>query len=122
MRKPAKTLEARMAEILAVINPSFKREYRFSRDAIGNPSKGIRVALDRAGLKDWRFDFAYPQYMIAVEVEGGVFSKGRHTRGVGYSNDREKYNHAQLLCWKVYGFTVIQMDDAYEFLLKAIPK
>ena len=53
----------------------------------------------------FRFDFAWPDRMMAVEVEGGVWSGGRHTRGKGYTRDLEKYNLATLHGWKVYRFT-----------------
>ena len=53
----------------------------------------------------FRFDFAWPQLHIAVEVEGGVWTGGRHTRGKGYTRDLEKYNLATLHGWKVYRFT-----------------
>jgi very-short-patch-repair endonuclease len=53
----------------------------------------------------FRFDFAWPDRMMAVEVEGGVFSGGRHTRGMGYTRDLEKYNLATLHGWRVFRFT-----------------
>ena len=53
----------------------------------------------------FRFDFAWPDRMMAVEIEGGVWSGGRHTRGKGYTRDLEKYNLATLHGWKVYRFT-----------------
>ena len=37
-------------------------------------------------------DFYDPTNRIAYEIEGGVFSGGRHTRGVGFIKDCEKYN------------------------------
>lgn len=49
----------------------------------------------------WRFDFAWPQHKIALEVEGGVWTKGRHTRGAGFMADIEKYNEAACLGWRV---------------------
>jgi len=49
----------------------------------------------------WRFDFAWPSLMLAVEVEGGTWVKGRHTRGSGYAGDAEKYNEAALRGWMV---------------------
>jgi len=53
----------------------------------------------------FRFDFAWPDRMIAMEVEGGVWSGGRHTRGKVYSRDLENYNLVILRGWKVYRFT-----------------
>jgi very-short-patch-repair endonuclease len=50
----------------------------------------------------WRFDFVVLGIdKVAIEVEGGIFSKGRHTRGSGYIGDMEKYNEAALMGWKV---------------------
>lgn len=50
----------------------------------------------------WRFDFALPARKIAVEINGGVWVKGRHTRGRGYLDDREKVNAATALGWRVF--------------------
>lgn len=49
----------------------------------------------------WRFDYAVPAYKIALEVEGGVWSGGRHTSPKGFLADMEKYNAAALLGWVV---------------------
>lgn len=51
--------------------------------------------------RKWRFDYAWPDKMIALEVEGGVWSKGRHTRPSGFIGDMEKYNAAAVLGWRV---------------------
>ncbi len=49
----------------------------------------------------WRFDFAWPSVLVAVEVEGGVWSGGRHGRGSGFIGDCEKYGEAAVLGWRV---------------------
>ena len=49
----------------------------------------------------WRFDYAIPSHKIALEVEGGVFIGGRHTRSKGFLGDMEKYNEAARLGWTV---------------------
>lgn len=55
--------------------------------------------------RKWRFDLAWPELLIAVEVEGGIWVGGRHVRGEGYEADCEKYNEAQLAGWMVLRFT-----------------
>lgn len=49
----------------------------------------------------WRFDLAWPDQRLAVEVEGGIWTNGRHTRGAGMEEDMRKYNAAALLGWRV---------------------
>lgn len=51
--------------------------------------------------RKWRFDFAWPELKVALEVEGGVWVGGRHTRGKGYLADCIKYNHAAADGWCV---------------------
>lgn len=53
----------------------------------------------------WRFDYAIPEHKIAVEVEGGVWTGGRHTRPQGFLGDIEKYNTATLMGWRVFRTT-----------------
>ena len=53
------------------------------------------------GTRKWRFDYAWPKLMVALEVEGGVWMRGRHTRGSGFVKDMEKYNEAALMGWTV---------------------
>ncbi|BDR13156.1 endonuclease domain-containing protein [Vibrio sp. STUT-A11] len=70
----------------------------------------------------WRFDFAYPEQQLAVEVEGGTWAGGRHTRGSGYEKDCEKYNEAALRGWSVLRFTgsMIKSGKAVETLKEAL--
>ena len=49
----------------------------------------------------WRFDYAFPEYKVAIELEGGIWIQGRHTRPQGHKNDMEKYTEASLLGWKI---------------------
>lgn len=70
----------------------------------------------------WRFDFAWPEQKVAVEVEGGTWSVtdargrqvgigGRHVRGVGFENDCEKYAEALCLGWVVIRVTSRQVRE-----------
>jgi len=67
--------------------PRHEREYRF------HPKRR------------WRFDFAWPDVLIAAEAEGGTWTGGRHVRGAGFEKDCEKYNAAAVLGWRVFRFT-----------------
>lgn len=49
----------------------------------------------------WRFDFAFPDDRVAVEVQGGIFIQGRHSRGAALLKEWEKLNHAAMLGWRV---------------------
>jgi len=59
----------------------------------------------------WRFDYAWPEQMLALEIEGGVWSGGRHVRGKGFLGDMEKYNAAALAGWRVLRVTPGQLVD-----------
>lgn len=62
-------------------------------------------------VRRWRFDYAHESLKIAVEVEGGIWSKGRHTRGKGYIADCEKYNAAQILGYRVLRYSPNQIVE-----------
>lgn len=55
--------------------------------------------------RKWRFDFALVENKLAIEVEGGTHSNGRHVRGATYSKDCEKYNTASAQGWTLFRFT-----------------
>ena len=65
------------------------------------PEREYRFAPPRR----YRADFAYPERKLLIEVEGGVWTRGRHTRGAGYTSDAEKYNLATVKGWRVLRFT-----------------
>jgi very-short-patch-repair endonuclease len=86
--KSRSDLEDKLAfQIRAVGLPAPIREYRF------HP------------VRKWRFDFAYPEKGIAIEIHGGIFISGRHNRPIGFAKDCEKYSHAALAGFRVLHFT-----------------
>ena len=52
----------------------------------------------------WRLDYYHAPTQTAVELEGGLFSGGRHTRAAGFLGDCEKYNAAAMM-----GITVLRL-------------
>lgn len=55
-------------------------------------------------MRRWRFDYALPAFRVAVEIEGGVWTGGRHTSSVGFLKDIEKYNTATAMGWSLLRF------------------
>ncbi|MND75930.1 hypothetical protein D3C80_675650 [compost metagenome] len=55
--------------------------------------------------RKWRFDYAWEEQKLALEIHGGIHSGGRHTRGRGFVEDRAKMNEATLLGWTVLEVT-----------------
>ena len=79
-----------------------EEDFLFHIKAIGlsEPEREYRFHPKRR----WRFDFAWPDLKIAVEIEGGVWTGGRHVRGAGFVKDCEKYNAAVEEGWRVLRF------------------
>lgn len=57
----------------------------------------------RADFRLWKRDESSGK--VLVEIEGAIYSRGRHTRGAGYQADLDKYNHATALGYKVFRFS-----------------
>ena len=85
--------EARFALLLKADGIPFERHYRF------HPNR------------KWPADFHILETLLLVEVEGGVFIRGRHSRGVGFTDDCEKYAEAMCLGYTVLRVTPAQVDS-----------
>jgi len=90
--------------------------------------------------RKWRFDYAIPEHMIAIEVEGATYKKttyrdkktgekvtvmgGRHNIGEGYLKDMEKYNTAAMAGWRVFRVTPADLmkSKTLDMLKSAIEK
>lgn len=79
--------EETLALQLKAYKVNFEREYRFCPE------------------RRWRADFYLPDYNLLVEVEGAIWTGGRHTRPKGFLADIEKYNTAQSLGFKILRVT-----------------
>ena len=53
----------------------------------------------------WRFDYAFPALKVAIEIDGAVWTLGRHNRPAGYLADMEKLNTAASMGWLVLRFS-----------------
>lgn len=71
------------------------REYKFALESIG---------------REWRLDFAWPDKLVAVEIDGNAWNTkggGRH----GRDEDREKLNVAATMGYRVFHFSPKQLAD-----------
>lgn len=94
-KKAASSLEDDAAALLAALGlPPPVREHFFAKP-------------DRK----WRFDLAYPTLLIAFEIEGGHWIRGRHQRPLGFEADCEKYSNAAARGWIVLRFTSTMLKD-----------
>lgn len=59
----------------------------------------------------WRLDWAWVPNKIALEIDGGIWTYGRHTRAAGFLKDMEKMNEAALLGWLVIHVTPEEFKD-----------
>lgn len=85
--------EAKLARELKALKIDFEQEFYFHPD------------------RKWRADFHLIGKKILVEVEGGIWSGSRHTRGKGYIGDMEKYNAATMLGYQVIRFSTEQVKS-----------
>lgn len=83
----------------------------FQMRAIGLPTPERELPFAKDAGRGWRFDFAWPPEQLALEVEGGTRSGGRHVRHKGYEGDCEKYNDAALAGWRVLRVTTSMVRD-----------
>jgi very-short-patch-repair endonuclease len=90
----------------------------------------LAVQLEQAGIdyirefqfhdsRKWRADFSVEPIeaaRILVEIDGGSWVAGRHTRGTGFEKDAEKLNAAAELGFRVLRYTprMIESGEALD--------
>ena len=72
--------------------------------------------------RKFRFDFAWLEHKLLVEVNGGTYTQGAHSTGQGIRRDYEKSNLATLAGWRVLSFDgkSVKSGEAVEVIRKAL--
>lgn len=87
--------EAALVQQLKTLKIEFEQEFQFHT------------------TRKWRADFHINNTKLLIEVEGGIWSGGRHTRGKGYLGDMEKYNAATMMGFQVLRFSTEQVKSGF---------
>ncbi len=103
---PAASLRARARKLMAEQRSSVFRAL-CKREGVPLPTEEYHFAKPQ---RNWRFDFAWIEQRVALEVEGGAWTRGRHTRASGFIEDMVKYNHATSLGWRVFRCVPSELD------------
>lgn len=90
--------EAKLVQQLKALKIDFVQEFQFH------------------DKRKWRADFHISNTKLLIEVEGGIWSNGRHTRGKGYLGDMEKYNTATMMGYQVLRFSTEQVKSGLAIL------
>ena len=78
--------------------PAEKFEYVFGRDMYRSLWKHARFEHEFCESRKWRFDYAWPGNLLAVEIDGFGFGHQAQQR---IAENNEKRNHAVTLGWRV---------------------
>lgn len=83
--------------------------------------KALKIPFEREVKlipdRRFRFDFVFERVKLAVEVDGGVWTSGRHTRGKGWEADAEKSALAAALGYRVIHFSGPQVNRGEAFTM-----
>ncbi|MDH2653939.1 hypothetical protein QDR54_13675 [Acinetobacter baumannii] len=106
---------SRKAKRIDGVITSYLEEIFLNQLIANNLTVGMKRELQFRTDRKWRFDFAWVEERIAVEIQGGVWmgKSGSHTSRKGLNNDCEKRNEAVIDGWRVLHFTSDQVHSEY---------
>jgi hypothetical protein len=96
------------------LEATFEQQLRATFGLDPHPAFRWQTEYRFAQPRLYRFDFAWPGLLVAVEIEGGIWNGGRHTRARGFIEDARKYNLAAEMGWTVlrYPGTIVNSGEA----------
>lgn len=87
--------------------------------AMGGPE--LTPEFRFSDTRKWRLDYFHAASMTAIELEGGIFCRGRHSRPKGMQGDCDKYNFAASIGIFVFRLTTGQVtQDRVQQILRTI--
>jgi hypothetical protein len=85
-------------------------------------TRGIQVEFLAIPGRKLRWDIAWPERRLLVEIQGGIWRKGGHSTGTGITRDCEKANLATLAGWRILSVTSahISSGQALQWIQQAL--
>jgi hypothetical protein len=105
-------LEDQFLSLWQAHNPQLVLEREFSDIDAWEKDYQERYAKSKRS-KRYRLDFAHLLSRTGVEVQGGVYNRGRHVTGSGYERDCRKYNLAYTSGWTIFLLTSTMAKDPF---------
>lgn len=104
-------LEDQFEKLWKASHSSIKLEREFSSIEAWEADFQERYAKSKRS-KRYRLDFAHADSRTGIEIQGGVYNRGRHVTGSGYERDCRKYNLAFTSGWTIFLLTAQMAKDA----------
>lgn len=104
-------LEDQFLSLWQARNPQLILEREFSDIEAWEKDFQERYAKSKRS-KRYRLDFAHPEARVGVEIQGGIYNRGRHVTGSGYERDCKKYNLAYTSDWTIFLLTNSMAKDS----------
>jgi len=86
-------------------------------EGCGHPHQAYVCGLCGASRRRWRFDWCFPEIDLAIEIQGGVFTGGRHVHASSIMAEYEKLNNASICGWFLLLVTPKQVQTGEVFAL-----
>lgn len=90
-----KRIHSQFTDWLTLNKIAFVKEYKFCKE------------------RKWKIDYYLPDLNAAIEVEGGVWSGGRHINPKGFLNDLDKYNAITMAQIQLLRIDTDRLNSAY---------
>jgi hypothetical protein len=84
------------------VNRTLETKFRLACVAHGLPAPAEQFQVHES--RKWQWDFAWPWLRICVDLDGGIYTGGAHSRGARIEKDHEKRNAAAADGWTVLLF------------------
>jgi hypothetical protein len=77
-------------------------------------------------IRKWLSDFFHRPTLTLIEIEGGMWTGGRHQKGLGFSADAIKYNVASYMGFRLFRLpssllTLAYVSDLVKICLRQSP-